>query len=358
MRLTADHLEAALLGGAFLGGGGGGSLALGRELGGAALAAGGLELVAPTALDDSALVATVALVGAPAARDAEVCAVDYVRACELLVAQMDRPLAGLITCENGGAATVNGWLQAARLAIPLVDAPANGRAHPTSDIGSLQLGRVAGYVSLQAACGGSRTRGAYLERQVRGSLSVANREVRSAADQAGGLVAVARNPVGAAYLVRHAAVGAMTQAIELGSRLREAVGRGATAVTSAAAETFGTATVAGEGRVESLRLHTGGGFDTGSCRVGALELTIWNEYMTLESCNQRLATFPDLIVTLDAQTGMPVTSAELSEGSRVAVAVVPAGVLRLAPAALDPVNLAAIERAIGKTIVPYLRPAC
>lgn len=358
MRLTADHLEGALLGGAFLGGGGGGSMAVGREMGSAAMAAGGPELLPPDVLDDSALVATVALVGSPASRQAEVVAADHVRACELLVAGIAGPLAGLITCENGGAATVNGWLQAARLAIPVIDAPANGRAHPTSDIGGLQLERVAGYESVQAACGGSRVRGAYLERQVRGSLQAANREIRAAADRAGGLVAVARNPVAAAYLAGHAAVGAITQAVELGERLRRVAGRGAVAIAEAAAEVLGAAVVAGSGTVESLVLRTAGGFDTGSFRAGGLELTIWNEYMTLESSGRRLATFPDLIVTLDQQTGIPVTSADLSEGARISVVVVPSGALRLAPAALDPAHLAVIERVTGKDILPYVRPAC
>jgi hypothetical protein len=358
MRLAPDDLEAALLGGAFLGGGGGGSVAIGREMGCAAMAAGGPELLPIDALDDSAMVATVALVGSPASRQAEVVPSDYVRACELLIAEMASPLAGLITCENGAAATVNGWLQAAHLAIPVIDAPANGRAHPTSDIGGLQLEQVAGFESVQAACGGSRARGAYLERQVRGSLPTANREVRAVADQAGGLVAVARNPVAAAYLAKHAAVGAIGQAIELGKRLQRVAGRGARPVTEAAAEVLGAAVLVGSGRVESLDLRTAGGFDSGSVRVGGLELTIWNEYMTLESSGQRLATFPDLIVTLDLQTGMTVTSAELWEGAVVAVVVVPAGALPLAPAALDPVHLVVIERVTGKDVLPYARPTC
>lgn len=67
MRLGREELEAALLGGAVLGGGGGGSLADGRVLGEAALAGGVPTLVALDTLPADALVATVALVGAPAA---------------------------------------------------------------------------------------------------------------------------------------------------------------------------------------------------------------------------------------------------------------------------------------------------
>jgi DUF917 family protein len=118
------------------------------------------------------------------------------------------------------------------------------------------------------------------------------------------------------------------------------------------------AALAGRGAVESLTLLTAGGFDTGSVRVGDLELTIWNEYMTLERSGRRLATFPDLIVTLDDRTGLPVASAELREGASVAVAVVPRSALRLAPAALDAANLAVIERALGKTIVRPVRNPC
>lgn len=355
MRLGTDEAEAAVLGGALLGGGGGGSIAEGRRLAHAALAAGTPTLVALEEVAPDALVATVSLVGAPAAPAAHIEPTDHLRALELLTAHLDAPLAGLIGSENGGAATVNGWFQSAVTSLPMVDAPADGRAHPTADLGGLGLDQRPDYVSIQAAVGGDREHGRHLEQQVRARLAVANQLVRAASVAAGGLVAVARNPVRAAYLATHAAVGAAAQAIALGRQLRAALPRGARAVADVACQALGGAVVA-EGPVSRLERRTEGGFDVGSATIGDVELSIWNEYLTLERAGVRLATFPDLIATLDAETGLPVASAELETGRPVIVLSAPASALKLGAGLRIPDHYRALERAVGKEIVRFAFP--
>ena len=352
MRLGFEDLEAAALGGALLGGGGGGTMAEGLRLGRAALAAGTPTLVSVADVEPDALVATVSLVGAPAAPDAVVEPADYVRAVELLARLVDRPLAGLIGSENGGAATVNGWLQSAVTGVPIIDAPCDGRAHPTGDLGGIGLDRLPEYLSIQAAAGGSRARGLHIEQQVRAPLSLANHLVRAAAIAAGGLVAVARNPVRADYLPAHAAVGAVSQALALGRAMLDARPRGARASAEAACAALG-GTIVAEDAVSALERRTEGGFDVGSARIGSVDLTIWNEYLTLERSGARLATFPDLVTTLDADTGAPVTSAELFVGRRVLVLTASASSLRLGAGLSIPDHYQPLERAVGKEIVRY-----
>jgi len=355
VQLGPDDLEAAVLGGALLGGGGGGTIAEGRRLGRVAFEVGRPTLIPVGALPPQALVATVSLVGAPAAPEACVEPRDLVRALDLLVARLEAPLAGLIGSENGGAATVNGWLQSAASGLPLVDAPADGRAHPTGDLGGLALEQVPGYVSLQAAAGGSRARGRAVELHVRAPLALANQIVRAAAVAAGGLLAVARNPVQAAYLETHAAVGALSQALALGRLLREALPRGPHAVAEAACRALG-GTVVIEAPLSHLERRSEGGFDVGCARAGDVELSIWNEYLTLEREGTRLATFPDLIATLDAATGLPVTSAELELGRHVIVLTAPARALKLGAALRIPDHYAPLERAVGKAIRCFAFP--
>jgi uncharacterized protein len=98
-----------------------------------------------------------------------------------------------------------------------------------------------------------------------------------------------------------------------------------------------------EGEVAGHTIRTTGGYDVGHLTVSEVALTFWNEYMSADWEGERLATFPDLIATLDAETGTPVTTAEISTGRRVIVLAVPkqrlllgAGVRRAE--ALEPVE--------------------
>ena len=353
MRLGHTHVEAAVLGGALLGGGGGGSMQDGLRLGAAALAAGTPTLLSWRDLDPRALVITVSLVGAPAAKARAVEPRDHLRAWEMLAAELDSPVAGVIGSENGGAATVNGWLQSAAFGVPVVDAPADGRAHPTGDLGGLGLNLLVDYESIQTAVGGSRDAGRYVEKLVRAPLAEANTLVRAAAEAAGGLVAVARNPVPAHYLGPHAAIGAVWQAIDLGFAMTATAPQGGRAVAQRACETL-TGSIVAEDEVTMVEIETRGGFDVGIARIGDLELSIWNEYLTLERGAARLATFPDLIATLDAATGVPITSAELAAGCRVIVMAAPAASLKLGAGLRIPEHYEPLERAVGKDIVKFL----
>ncbi len=193
--LNAELVEAVVLGGGVLGGGGGGSIDEGRRNGLLALQRGAPLLVDLDDLPGDAVLVTASAVGSPAATTTCMRPADFVRAVELLRAVGGVRVAGMITSECGGLACTNGWMQAAALGLPVVDAPCNGRAHPMGVMGSLGLHEAAGYVSLQAAVGGDPAENRYLEVFVRGGLAKAAALVLQASAQAGGMVAVARNPV-------------------------------------------------------------------------------------------------------------------------------------------------------------------
>jgi len=349
MRLTADDIEPLVIGGALLGGGGGGDPAMGRRFARTALDLGTPELLPLEALPPDATVVTVALVGAPSAPDQHVAADDLARAVRLLQETFGIRADAINGNENGGFASVNGWVQSAVLGIPLVDAPCNGRAHPTALMGAMGLERVPGYLSRQAAAGGAGVR--RLEVAVAGSVEGASALVRQAAVQAGGIVGVARNPVDAAYLAAHGAPGAMAMARRVGEAMIQAMPAGGRAVWSAAADILGGRIVE-VGDVVRARLETTGGFDRGTVIVRggrACELSVWNEYMTLECAGHRLATFPDLIATLD-ERGAPRASAELREGMTVAILAAPREHLLLGAGVRDPDLLRAAGEAVGKDL--------
>ncbi len=352
MRVDEDTVKAAAYGGAVLGGGGGGAIEEGLELGRAALRSGGCpRLVTLEDIDDQDVLVTVSGVGAPAATDACLEPDHYVQALQLLVDQLEGPVSGLITNENGGMATLNGWYQSAVTGLPVVDAPCNGRAHPTGLMGAIGLDQVTGYVSRQTAVGGDPGAGRHVRLYVETSLTSAARLVRQAAVEAGGLVGVARNPVSAAYVREHAAPGALGQAITVGRAFLGADSplKAAEAVCQAL-----QGEVVCHGRVTGLTLRTEGGFDVGQVELGdGFELTFWNEYMTLELRGQRLATFPDLITTLSATEPVPVSSAEIREGQQVLVITVPRQHLKLGGGMRQPELFVPAEQAVGKDLIRY-----
>ncbi|MFC7395441.1 DUF917 domain-containing protein [Scopulibacillus cellulosilyticus] len=344
--LDQETVKAAVYGGAVLGGGGGGWISEGLENGRLALELGDPKLVAAGELNDEDIVVSVALVGAPAAKDQYVKPSHYVRAIQLLSEKAGGNIAGIITNENGGGTTINGWIQSALTGLTVVDAPCNGRAHPTGTMGSLNLTELDDYVSHQAAVGGKGDR--YVESVVSGNLDKVSSVVRYLSIQAGGVVAVARNPVSVGHVKENGAPGAIQQAIEIGrSYLSHASGE--SIIQEVVSKLNGRILTSEE--VTDARLETKGGFDVGTVRLSDYELSFWNEYMTAEKDEERLGTFPDLIMTLDTRTGKPVVTAEVQKGQHLTVIHVPKEHLLLSTTMKNSKLLKAIEPIIEKKVV-------
>jgi DUF917 family protein len=349
IKLDERMVEYAVYGGAVLGGGGGGWIEEGLNIGRLALQVGQPELYTIDDFEDDDLLVTVSMVGAPAAKDQFVKPIHYARALDMLSQKLGKPIKGLNTNENGASTTVNGWFQSAITGIPLVDLACNGRAHPTGAMGSLNLSELEDYISHQAAAGGKG--GNYLEMSISGSLEKAASMVRKASIEAGGLVAVARNPVTASYARQNGAAGAISQAIEVGKALL--AHQGEAAIDSVVTKLGGKVIITGT--VTDFQLETTGGFDVGNVMIdNAYEMTFWNEYMTLEKNGERFATFPDLIMTLDAKTAKPIVSAAIEKGQQLAVIAVPKENLLLSSTMRNEKLLKPIEEIIKKSVLQYL----
>jgi len=392
--LTEQHALRMALGGAVLGGGGGGWAGDGIRIAEIALRVGSPRLVDLDGLAPDDVVVTVSAVGAPAAPGRFVRPADYLEALQRLAAQLGRRVAAVMSSENGGTSSLNGWFQSAVTGIPLLDAAGDGRAHPTGVMGSMGLESVDGYVSRQVAVGGNPDAGTRIVVGVEGSIASADRTVRQAAVEAGGLVAVARNPVPASYVRHHGAPGALSEAMRVGEAMlgayarmglsaahvralvlahtegslfglpaeeppglaREAGNRLPAGAGEQVAEALAEALagrVLSSGPISDCRLETRGGYDTGTLRVDDVRLTFWNEFMTAENALGRLATFPDLIVALDAHTGLPLATAEVHNGCEVILVFAPRGRLMLADGVRRVENLRVIEDALGVPVLRY-----
>jgi len=111
--LLAEDVEPAVLGGSVLAAGGGGWVDHGRLVGQTATRLGIPRLAGIDEIPDDGIIVTVTAIGSPAAPDWQMLPVDYVRALQLLQEALGRPIAGLITAQNGSSTTLNGWVQSA-----------------------------------------------------------------------------------------------------------------------------------------------------------------------------------------------------------------------------------------------------
>ena len=353
--INAETGRYAVFGGALLGGGGGGYTEEGLRILDMALEfRDEIPLVDIGGIDPEVIILTASLVGSPASENRYVAPQHYRRVYQLFRQGYDGEIGGIITNETGGQSSTNGWMLAAMTGLPLIDAPCNGRAHPTGVMGSLGLAQETGYRSVQAAVGGYAA--VETEMIVTGTLEGTSALVRAAATAAGGFVTVLRNPVTAAYVTQHGAVGAMARSIEIGQAICQNLGNGAMVVE--ALRQTAHLEVLGHGVIGEASLTITDGFDLGTLTVGCgdsdIELLFWNEFMTAEIDGRRLATFPDLIAILDSESGLPVTSAAARKGQRVYVVYIPRCKLLLGSSMFNRVLLQDAENRIGKELVRYV----
>ncbi|HUZ83795.1 MAG TPA: DUF917 family protein [Gaiellales bacterium] len=350
--LDLRAVHAAVAGGSVLAAGGGGWVDHGLLVGTTAVARGTPRLVTLDELDPDAMIATVSAIGAPAAVGWEMRPEDYVRALQLLIEAVDEPIVGTVTAQNGSSTTCNGWVASAVLGTMVVDAAGDGRAHPTGKMGSFGLAANDDYETVQAVAGGNRSQRRYMEVVTRGTVRHTANVLRTASHQSGGFIACARNPLPAAFVAQHAAVGAISFALELGEAILAAESAGPDAVIAATTEHLGGRILV-TAAVRTRELRTENAFDIGTIEVGEVELGFVNEYMTAEGAGERLATFPDVLATLSTKTGRIISIADLRPGDEVAVLHVPKANVPLGDGVREPSVYPEVEAMLGKPLAEY-----
>jgi len=358
---SIDDVKAFVYGGAFYGGGGGGWISEGLEVAKTVLnIAGEVKILEPHEIPDEYILVTVSAVGAPAAKERYLKPIHLVRAIQLLISNNVK-IHGLIPSEVGAYNGVNGWFQSAILGIPVIDIPCNGRAHPTGIMGSMGLHRKKDYISRQAAVGGNPEKGMYVEIYVSASLEKAAHIIRKAAEEAGGVVAVARNPVDAKYAKEYGAPNALKKAFSVGKVIKKYIDENAFKETCYKAFEEAKGSIIGECLIEKTEIETSKGFDVGSIEISCSGrkylIKFLNEYIVLDKNSTRLATFPDLIVLMNPETGLPITSAEIVEykGKKVILGFVPRENLILGAGVRYPEAYDPLEKVLGVKIKDYIK---
>lgn len=342
--LVLDDLEAAVYGGAILGGGGGGFIEPGLETARLALTAGHPELWTVDEFADDDLTATVALVGAPAAPGRNITPGHSVRALQKMMDHTEGRLVAIHPNENGSETSINGWFQSALTRLPILDFACNGRAHPSSIMGAMALHQVDGYHAVQTYAGGQGA--TYLEGVVEGAIDPATSIVRRASIDAGGWVGVTRNPVTIGYAKDHGAVGALSRGMELG---RVYLDGGVDAAVEAL-----SGRIVAEGRVVEYECVQSGGLDIGKVVLNDADHTVLhfvNEYMIAERDGGRISAFPELIMTFN-DDGVPVPSGRVQTGDVLRVLVAPTSSMALSSTMFMPELYTPLEEALNISFAP------
>jgi uncharacterized protein len=146
-------------------------------------------------------------------------------------------------------------------------------------------------------------------------------------------------------------VGAVSACMRLGEAMIAAEGGGGEAMISAIKDTLGGREL-GRGPLKAANVAVRENWDVGTLEVDSgsqLVIHVCNEYMAADIDGERVATYPDLIVTLAESDGMPTPAAHREPGERIVVLAVPrekiplgAGV-REASVYRDPERLLGIE---------------
>jgi uncharacterized protein len=351
--LTADDAEAGLVGGLFLSAGGSGRTAVAKNRGLArmALEYGTVRLVGLDELDPDATVITATAVGAPGFAHWAIEPRDAINAARRLVAQLDKPPVGVIC---GHVPGFNAWLVASALGLDYIDAAANGRGHPTVKMGGMGLASRLDLSITQVACCGSKGEKSHFSVVAEGDIVRTSNVMRQAAVSNGGLIYAARGPLTAGFIKENGATGAIAFQLDLGRAMLAASGADCVRAT---VEFLGGRLLV-DGEVTQNTVTYGGGFDLGQMTVrgkgGESVLGVCNEFMTADVGGLRVATFPDMIGTLDPQTGEPVSISQSRPGNRVAVIIAHRSKFPVGKGALDPAVFPEVEKAMGVDMRSYL----
>ncbi len=282
-------------------------------------------LLDPGELSDDALVVSPALCGAPlpfiekltAGRELET-------AYRGMISALGRPVDAFVAIECGGVNALAPILLSCRLGIPVVDADWMGRAYPTLDLVTLTLHDLPVAPTTVADEHGNCV-------LINGSTNHwTERLCRVATVEYGSVAAQCTAPVTGAQLRAAAILGSVSRAQTIGVALREAARDKKDPIPELLRVSGGVELYRGKIADVVHRNVNGSTFGEvviepfGVATGGRLTIRFRNENLVAELSNgEVIATVPDIITVIDAETGQAITTERLRYGFRVVVVGVP-----------------------------------
>ena len=323
--ITAEALDDIARGAALLGTGGGGDPYIGKLMAQHAMRRfGSVSLIDPFELDDDDLVAPTAMMGAPTVMVEKVPrGAEIVTAFKALESFLGRPIRATMSCEAGGLNSTTPFSVAAELGIPLVDADMMGRAFPELQ---MCMPSLFGVPATPMAIADEKGNSAVI-------TTVSNHwtetMARTLTIDMGCSAMIAIYPMTGKQVKETCVLNTITLLEQIGRTLREANAAHQDPVTTVTHALNGH--VIWRGKVQDVARRTETGFARGEATIRGVDefdgrdltVSFQNEFLVAQAGDQVLATTPDLISMLDAETGEPITTEGLRYGFRVAVVALP-----------------------------------
>lgn len=349
LKLNTFTSEMAVLGGAVLGAGGGGKLETGLCLSQAITDIATADFVSLTDLSPQRSLVVLATFRASGFEGSFRCPPPHKQAIRLLQSNTGIEIAGLLNCGSGAVDTLVGWTQAIDLGVPLLDVTFDPAIHPSPVVGLIKgnphfsFAIVGDSQSRQEIKLFSPNTSPLLFRMLCDHTLVEKTNI-----------AMAIGPVSPVQVQQWGAMGRVSLGLRVGKAMLERAEDDGERTAEVIAQEMQGETILfcvitdlvwqGEGdeaygiiylRDEQNR---------------PLELLFWHRYIALERQGQRLATFPDLIVTLGIK-GTPLSGDEVCKGQEVYV------VAAAAPRAAASTIYQEMENITGKAMHPSVTPS-
>lgn len=341
-------LEALALGAAILGTGGGGDPLIGT------LATrhefernGPPRLIQVTELDDDALIAPVAMGGAPAIGLEKLLSLPFAETpVRRLEQHLGRRVDAIVPLEIGGVNALLPFMVASRLGLPVVDGDSMGRAFPTLDNTTF---KIFGLRACPVIVTNEHADAVIIET----GNARAETLSRAVLTELGGACCSVLYPMSGRDAKRTLIPRTVSLALNIGRAILAARASGADPLAALTSELHMfdpemIARVLFEGKVTDVNRSIAAGFNTGAGTLrglgafsGEASFVFQNEFLRIAAAGKTLAIVPDLICFLDSETADPITCETLRYGQRVRVLGIssapvlrtPAGIAACGPAA-------------------------
>lgn len=317
--IHAEDLEDIAIGGAVLGTGGGGDPYIGKLMAQQAIRKHGpVRLISADDLADDALVVPACMMGAPTVMTEKLPqGEELLNAFHALEKVMGRKIDAVLCGEAGGVNSCVPFVVAAATGLPMVDADGMGRAYPELQMVTWTLHGVSATPMVLCDDKGNSL--------VLDTVSNAwtERLARAATIEMGGSALLTFYPMSGKVAREGSVKGTLSLCARIGRTLRAT--RAAHGDPIAALQDMLGADVLFHGRVVDIERRTEGGFARGRARFAGVEdwrahelrLDFQNEFLMAERDGEIIATTPDLIAVVEADSGAPVTTDALKYGQRL-----------------------------------------
>lgn len=342
-QLHSKDLEALALGASILGSGGGGSPHYNRKAAEYLLQEKGpIQVVDAEELEVGEWVAPVAFMGAPmVALEKIPSGKEFYALKEMLIKHLGKMPQAVMPAEIGGGNALTAVIAASLFDLPLVDADSIGRAFPELHMSSFALHGVSPNPSFFSDSLGNC---ALLKVENLHDLERIGRQIA---------IGMGSRALACLYLTKgeciaqFAVPSSVSRALSLGQVMLKARQEQKNPITAVIEIADGR--LLAQGMICEVDSRVENGFLWGSCLIAKeqthpVRLEYQNEFLFATQGEEVLGTTPDILMLLEEESGLPVTSADLKFGVRAALISLPAPSIWKTPRGLHVVGPEAFRR--------------